>query len=61
MDWKTLMRILKDQGWVVERRNGHSRAWPPNGGRHVVIPGTPSDCRAALNARAKLRRAGADL
>jgi transcriptional/translational regulatory protein YebC/TACO1 len=65
MDKETqqLLRNLRLQGWRVEkqRRAGHYRLYPPNGGPFIVTGGTPSDSRGTKNLRAQLRRAGAQL
>jgi hypothetical protein len=56
-----LLRALERQGWTVElRRSGHYRCLGP-AGQIYFAASTPSDCRSLLNARAALRRLGADL
>lgn len=56
-----LKRIKALPGWrVIYRRSGHYLVINPEGER-CFMPSTPSDRRAVLNARAHLRRLGADL
>lgn len=61
-DVRDLLARLRAQGWEIRQaRSGHYRAAPPDGGRAVTVPATPSDPRALLNCRADLRRLGAHL
>jgi hypothetical protein len=56
-----LKRIKALPGWhVIYRRGGHYLVINPEGAR-CFMPSTPSDRRAVLNARAHLRRLGADV
>ena len=59
-DIRRVFKALEAQGWRIDRGKRHFKCKAPNGGL-VTIPSTPSDHRALLNARAQLRRAGADL
>lgn len=46
-------------GWTQTRtRGGHLRLTPPDGGRVLFSPSTPSDYRGIRNLAAQLRRAG---
>lgn len=65
-DVPALIRALRAQGFTVETRHGRSstrcKVTSPHG--QVVIipaPGTRTSARALLNARAALRRIGADV
>lgn len=59
---KEIVHRLIKQGWRCERgRSGHWRVYPPDSGRPLTVPSTPSDHRTWLNVRAQLRRAGAIL
>lgn len=56
-----LLKALQQQGWTVElRRSGHYRCCGPDGQLYFCAS-TPSDVRSLRNARAALRRLGADL
>lgn len=51
-----------EQGWTVTRRPaGHLRFQSPDGKHLYFMGSTPSDYRSVRNARAALRRMGADL
>lgn len=55
-----LIVLAEGNGWqVVKAKSGHLHFTPPEG-RTYVTGSTPSDHRAILNFRAKLRRAGLD-
>lgn len=55
-----LVDTLRKQGWICERTGGnHIRA--TKGGQRAIFPATPSDHRALANARAELRRKGANV
>jgi hypothetical protein len=54
---RRLIRSLERAGAVVEPRK-HGFLIKLDGRPVANIPGTPSDARAMLNARADLRRAG---
>ncbi|GGZ80435.1 hypothetical protein ACFOOM_07725 [Streptomyces echinoruber] len=63
-DTDRLIRALKNQGFRVEQlRSGRCRVVPPGGGDPVMMPGPGrrTDARALDNARARLRRLGADV
>lgn len=62
-DIEQLLAELRRQGFTVRvRKTGHYRVTAPSGD-HVTVPGTPCGgrSRSLLNARAALRRIGADL
>ena len=49
-------------GWWCERAgNNHVKCYPPDGGRMIPVPSTPSDWRTISNKRGHFRRAGLDL
>lgn len=51
------MQYARENGWQYEHGSGkHARLTKP-GQRSVILPRSPSDHRADLNARAYLRRA----
>lgn len=53
--------VRRIPGWCAELRpGGHYRVRGPAGGLYFM-PATPSDHRAVRNARAQLRRLGADI
>jgi hypothetical protein len=63
MDFKTLVKIAKANGWQVEtNRKGHPVFWAPGADRAgrptVTGSGTPSDHRSIANLAAQLRREG---
>jgi hypothetical protein len=69
-DYKALVEAAEAAGWTLdETAKKHPRLSPPAGktghdGRllaPVILPSTPSDKRAFLNARSALRRAGVDV
>jgi hypothetical protein len=62
-DTKQLIRRLRSQGWLIWLAgSGHYRARNPATGATVTLSATPcGGKRAALNDRAWLRKAGADL
>ncbi|MFJ5156360.1 hypothetical protein ACIQCF_33330 [Streptomyces sp. NPDC088353] len=66
-DVPTLIRALRAQGFTVETRHsrtGSSRCKVTSPSGQVVImpgPGKRTQARALLNARAALRRIGADV
>lgn len=56
-----LMRVLVDQGWHCGlTKKGHWRCTSPSGALYFMSQ-TPSDHRSLKNARADLRRMGAEL
>lgn len=58
---QALLRQLRQQHWDIRHtRRGHYRVTSPDG-RTVTLPSTPSDKRSVLNARAGLRRLGAQV
>jgi ribosomal protein S25/predicted RNA binding protein YcfA (HicA-like mRNA interferase family) len=59
-DVAKLINNIRHQGWTVKRTSGgHYQA--RKGQEVVVLPATPSDHRSLDNARASLRRAGANV
>lgn len=57
-EFKQMLKPFLDAGFRVEpTRNCHVRVLDVNGNPVAVVPSTPSDRRAVLNARAQLRRA----
>lgn len=56
--YRDLIREAKRQGWVVATTgSGHLRLTSPTG--HIIVAArTPSDKRATLNLRARLRQRG---
>lgn len=57
-DVRQLLDKAKAHGCQIEHTNSsHIRILTPKGGT-VILPSTPSDHRALLNARAELRRSG---
>ena len=59
---KQLIEKLVAQGWRVEERAKHYRAYPPDPSQpFVTLPKTPSDRRWLQNARSQLRKSGAVL
>lgn len=58
-DLRCLKRKLRRSGWRVVENRRHLRAYPPDGGRFVVIPSTPhGGHRTWQNILADLRRGG---
>lgn len=58
---KQLLKALKRQGCLVEHTgSGHIRITLPQGDT-IILAHSPSDRRAWLNDRARLRRAGVAL
>ena len=56
---KRLVAFARGRGWRVSRaKSGHIR-FDKEGCQTVFFSSTPSDYRAALNAKSKLRRADA--
>lgn len=52
-----LWRLLRRQGFTVERTNGdHIRITHPNMDRMVFAPSTPSDYYSLLNVKMRLKR-----
>jgi len=63
-DIQDVIRQLEAQGWVVTqagKRNCHWRCQAPDGRGLVFMSSSPSDRRSLLNAKAQLRRLGANL
>lgn len=59
---KELVRLLRKNGWSLDKTGGgHIKARPPGGGRFVVLSSTSSDYREHMNAIALIRRAGYEL
>jgi predicted RNA binding protein YcfA (HicA-like mRNA interferase family) len=57
-DVEQFLRVLRRDGWRVERTNGeHWKLTPPGSGRMVFTGSTPSDHRAIKNLKAECRRA----
>ena len=54
-----IVRAAIRKGWHFSHSRRHGRLRSPDGQVTCTIPGTPSDCRALLNFRAQMRRAGA--
>jgi predicted RNA binding protein YcfA (HicA-like mRNA interferase family) len=56
---KDVMRVINEvasAGWLVERtRGGHFRLVAP-GGQSVIAASTPSDPRALLNMKSRIKR-----
>lgn len=52
---KEILRLLKENGAVLARENGH-RVWRLRDGRMFTMSSTPSDVRALKNALSVLRR-----
>lgn len=58
-DVQQLVRALVRAGWnPVYTKNGHYKAYPPDGGQFVVFSSTPRSGRALDNIRAALKRSG---
>lgn len=55
-----LMRIARDQGWVVEQTKGGHVLFMPADKKFgpIFTSSTPSDWRSEKNLRSRLRRAG---
>ena len=54
-----LVKALRKQGWRVDLlKNGHYRAYAPDGETVIHFSGTPSDHRSLANTIALLRKAG---
>lgn len=52
------LRAAVERGWTASlTRKNHVRLLPPNGGRPVFAPLTPSSSRAMKNIRSEIRRA----
>ena len=59
--YRTLARAAREARWKITRHgSGHLR-WQSPAGVVVTTAATPSDHRAVLNDRARLRRAGLTL
>jgi predicted RNA binding protein YcfA (HicA-like mRNA interferase family) len=61
MDFKHLVRALRQQGWRLEHtNNGHLKLIPPNGTGVVVMTGNhkTADPRAIRNTVSLLRQRG---
>ncbi len=56
-DLRALVEGAVAQGWRIEMGGRHYKLHRPGGGRPLVLPVTPSDCRAVANSRADIRRA----
>lgn len=58
-EWSILLGAVVAAGWRLRRGNHGWRAYPSDPMLPAIsVGGTTSDCRAYLNARAALRRAG---
>lgn len=57
-DIQKLVQRLIQEGWSFEPGRRHHRIYPSHGRSFLVIPGTPSDCRAFINFSADARRLG---
>jgi predicted RNA binding protein YcfA (HicA-like mRNA interferase family) len=58
---RDLVQYLCQHGWSsTTAKNGHWKLTSPEG-QKIQLPFTPSGTRALKNARARLRRAGAEL
>jgi hypothetical protein len=62
-DINVLIRKAKKAGWKMEfSSSGHGKLVPPNGGRVLTFPLTPSGHTPAAKAlRSKLRKRGVDV
>ncbi len=61
-DWDELVEAAWAAGWWCERANtNYFKCWPPDGGRMVPLPATPSGSRTLLNKRLALRRSGLEI
>jgi hypothetical protein len=60
-DVRELLEKISEEGWAIKpTQGGHWKCTSPSGDI-VFAPGTPSDRRSLLNARAKFRRCGASV
>lgn len=58
-DMDSLVAAAWAAGWWCKRGgNQHMKCYPPDDGRMVPIPSTPSDRRTYRNKRSQLRRGG---
>ncbi len=53
-----LVKMAWDQGWWCVKGSKHVKCYPPDDGRMVPIPGTPSDHRSRMNTLKQLQRSG---
>jgi len=60
-DLKALRRKALDAGWRVGINGSGHVVFKAPSGETIIMPFSPSDRRAKLNARARLRRAGLEV
>jgi hypothetical protein len=60
-DVRSYIAAALDQGWTIRSKGPHEVLVPPRGGLPVAIASSPSDRRATVNFRAKLRQRGVDI
>lgn len=61
-DLNEILRKLEQQGWRLEKgRGGHWKCYAPDGVSMVTLQGSQGGGRSLANAKAQLRRAGADI
>jgi hypothetical protein len=59
-DVRVLIKAIRKLGCEVHNHQGHWKIYR-DGSYLTTVPGTPTDHRALLNARSRLRRLGLDL
>jgi hypothetical protein len=47
--------------WCIAGGRNHVKCYPPDDGRMIPVPSTPSDHRTCRNKRAQFRRGGLDV
>lgn len=61
-EYDPLIAAAWDAGWWAERSSkNYIILFPPDGGRFVPVPSTPSGTRTLRNVRAQLRKRGLDV
>lgn len=61
-DLRKIVKRLEKQGWRVEHGKTHTKLFPPDKTKPiVVVPNTPSDHRSLRNSIAQIRRSGGDV
>lgn len=55
-DVNKIVQNLIAEGWTPQKKTKHWQICPPNGGKPLTVPNTPSDGRAMLNFKADIKR-----
>jgi hypothetical protein len=61
-EYRELLELAKEQGWLFSEGKGYPKAWPPDRKtRPIAIPKTPGNPNLLMGIRAEFQRAGLKL